>query len=215
MSDLAFVKLYSLSKLLNDSIDIVRVKLNFFYNFFSVMKVGMICYQTGRLPGQSTLAIIFKNVVDTFVCLLAYWIHGYAFAFGDRERIIGNKNFFTSGNVNFSHFFYNYARCAIVTTIVSGTITQRTEPIGYIMSSYMLAGFVYPIVSRFFWNQSGLFYMYLPVQDYAGNGVVFLVGGTAALIASFVTNVHVEYWRTLNINQGYSLPLTSGVRWKV
>ncbi|XP_041050356.1 putative ammonium transporter 1 [Carcharodon carcharias] len=142
-----------------------------------------------------------------FVSLLAYWIHGYAFAFGDQERIIGNKNFFTFGNVNFSHFFFNYARCAIVTTIVSGAITQRTEPIGYIISSYILAGFVYPIVSRSFWHQSGLFYINLPVEDYAGSGVVFLVGGTAALIASFVTNAHVARCVTPIINQGYSLPL--------
>ncbi|XP_078267345.1 uncharacterized protein LOC144599945 isoform X2 [Rhinoraja longicauda] len=74
------------------------------------------------------------------------------------------------------------------------------------MSSYMLAGFVYPIVSRFFWNESGLFYVRLPVQDYAGSGVVFLVGGTAALITSFVTNLHVEHWQTPN-NKGYSLPV--------
>ncbi|XP_067899166.1 putative ammonium transporter 1 [Heterodontus francisci] len=141
------------------------------------------------------------------VSLFAYWIHGYAFAFGDQERIIGNKNFFTFGNVNFSHFIFNYARCAIVTTIVSGAITQRTEPIGYIISSYILAGFVYPIVSRFFWHQSGLFYITLPVEDYAGSGVVFLVGGTAALITSFVTNARVVRWTTPIINQGYSLPL--------
>ncbi|XP_055498537.1 putative ammonium transporter 1 [Leucoraja erinacea] len=76
------------------------------------------------------------------------------------------------------------------------------------MSSYMLAGFVYPIVSRFFWNQSGLFYVRLPVQDYAGSGVVFLVGGTAALITSFVTNLHVEHWQTPKINKESSLPLT-------
>ncbi|XP_078267343.1 uncharacterized protein LOC144599945 isoform X1 [Rhinoraja longicauda] len=75
------------------------------------------------------------------------------------------------------------------------------------MSSYMLAGFVYPIVSRFFWNESGLFYVRLPVQDYAGSGVVFLVGGTAALITSFVTNLHVEHWQTPN-NKGYSLPVS-------
>ncbi|XP_038651158.1 putative ammonium transporter 1 isoform X2 [Scyliorhinus canicula] len=171
------------------------------------MKVGLTCYEVGRSPAPSTVAILFKNVVDTFVSLLAYWIHGYAFAFGDQERIIGNKNFFTFGNVNFSHFFFNYARCAIVTTIVSGAITQRTEPIGYVISSYILAGFVYPIVSRSFWHQSGLFYLILPVEDYAGSGVVFLVGGTAALIASVVTNAHVARSTTPITNQGYSLPL--------
>ncbi|XP_072447174.1 putative ammonium transporter 1 [Chiloscyllium punctatum] len=128
------------------------------------MKIGLTCYEVGRSPAQSTIAILFKNVVDTFVSLLAYWIHGYAFAFGDQERIIGSKNFFTFGNVNFSHFFFNYARCAIVTTIVSGAITQKTEPIGYIISSYILAGFVYPIVSRSFWHQSGLFNINLPVE---------------------------------------------------
>uniref|UniRef100_UPI00398F2608 putative ammonium transporter 1 n=1 Tax=Pristiophorus japonicus TaxID=55135 RepID=UPI00398F2608 len=173
----------------------------------AVMKVGLTCCEVGKSPAQSTVAIIFKNVVDTFVSLLAYWIHGYAFAFGDQERIIGNKNFFAFGNVNFSHFFFNYARCAIVTTIVSGAVTQRTEPIGYIISSYILAGFVYPIVSRFFWHQSGLFYVYFPVEDYAGSGVVFLVGGTAALIASCVTNAYIDRWTIPIINQGYSLPL--------
>ncbi|GCC33797.1 hypothetical protein chiPu_0012268 [Chiloscyllium punctatum] len=176
------------------------------------MKIGLTCYEVGRSPAQSTIAILFKNVVDTFVSLLAYWIHGYAFAFGDQERIIGSKNFFTFGNVNFSHFFFNYARCAIVTTIVSGAITQKTEPIGYIISSYILAGFVYPIVSRSFWHQSGLFNINLPVEKLKKeitetNGVVFLVGGTAALIASFVTNARAVRYTIPTINQSYSLPL--------
>ncbi|XP_059506492.1 putative ammonium transporter 1 [Stegostoma tigrinum] len=43
-------------------------------------------------------------------------------------------------------------------------------------------------------------------EDYAGSGVVFLVGGTAALIASCVTHAHVVRCTTPTINQSYSLP---------
>lgn len=49
-------------------------------------------------------------------------------------------------------------------------------------------------------------------KDYAGSGVVFLVGGTAALITSFVTNLHVEHWQTPKINKESSLPVSEYIK---
>ncbi|XP_058852825.1 putative ammonium transporter 1 isoform X3 [Acipenser ruthenus] len=130
-------------------------------------KFGFTFVELGKTSGSNTANIIFKNLADTFITLMAYWLHGYAFAFGEGSGFIGSKYFLTLGSPNLCHFFFNYARCAVATTVALGAVIERTEPIGYLISSYVFAGFVYPIASHWVWDVHGFFnplQSKLPVQ---------------------------------------------------
>ncbi|XP_033907553.2 putative ammonium transporter 1 isoform X2 [Acipenser ruthenus] len=175
-------------------------------------KFGFTFVELGKTSGSNTANIIFKNLADTFITLMAYWLHGYAFAFGEGSGFIGSKYFLTLGSPNLCHFFFNYARCAVATTVALGAVIERTEPIGYLISSYVFAGFVYPIASHWVWDVHGFFnplQSKLPVQDYGGSGVVFLVGGTVALVACYVIGARIDRWTPTFKQREHNLPLAA------
>lgn len=79
--------------------------------------------------------------------------------------------------------------------ITSGSIAERTQFVAYLIYSSFLTGFVYPVVSHWFWSGDGwasatrspgnlLFGS--GVIDFAGSGVVHMVGGIAGLWAALI-----------------------------
>ncbi|MGH0141904.1 UNVERIFIED_CONTAM: hypothetical protein FKN15_019947 [Acipenser sinensis] len=158
------------------------------------------------------IGYLISSYVFAVITLMAYWLHGYAFAFGEGSGFIGSKYFLTLGSPNLCHFFFNYARCAVATTVALGAVIERTEPIGYLISSYVFAGFVYPIASHWVWDVHGFFnplQSKLPVQDYGGSGVVFLVGGTVALVACYVIGARIDRWTPTFKQREHNLPLAA------
>ncbi|XP_030638915.1 ammonium transporter 1 member 3-like [Chanos chanos] len=129
------------------------------------------------------LSFSFPAPVVTFV---AFWLHGYAFAFGEHSNFIGTQFFLSLDNTDLVHFFFNYVRCAVATTVALGTASERTEPVGYLMSAYVFSGFVYPVACHWVWDQQGIFNpqsTLYPSHDYAGSGMIFVLGGTAAVVS--------------------------------
>ncbi|KAJ7008960.1 ammonium transporter 1 member 4 [Populus alba x Populus x berolinensis] len=81
-----------------------------------------------------------------------------------------------------------------VAGITSGSIAERTQFVAYLVYSSFLTGLVYPIVSHWFWSADGwasparaenlLFGS--GVIDFAGSGVVHLVGAVAGLWGALI-----------------------------
>nr|XP_014347773.1 PREDICTED: putative ammonium transporter 1 isoform X2 [Latimeria chalumnae] len=172
-------------------------------------KFGFALFAFGSTSVRSSANVLLLSLADTFISLIAYWMHGYAFAFGAHNIFIGTKYFVSLDGVRIAHFFFNYARCAVTTTLVSGAVVERIEPVGYLLSSYVLAGFVFPVISHLFWDSKGYFHIsgpFIPVQDYAGSGVVFVVGGTAALTACVIIGARTVYTGAPFRCQRHSVP---------
>lgn len=64
--------------------------------------------------------------------MLAFFLHGYAFAFGEHNAVIGTQFFLTLNKTNMVNFFFNYVRCAVATTLALGAANERTEPTSYL-----------------------------------------------------------------------------------
>ena len=84
---------------------------------------------------------------------LAFWATGFAFAYGGDDdgpkTFIGNTNFFLrNDDVQFEQWFFQFAFACALSSIVAGTIAERTKMTAYLLYSVVLAGFVYPVVSR-------------------------------------------------------------------
>ena len=144
--------------------------------------------------------ILLKNLMDACVGALWFWATGYAFAYGsanDGNWFIGNDLFFLSsgftGKDVYHSWFFQFAFAATAATIVSGAVAERCSMGAYAGYSAVLTGFVYPVVAHWVWSGDGWLSAFLHdpwldvgVIDFAGCGVVHMVGGAAAGIGAKV-----------------------------
>lgn len=164
--------------------------------FFMQAGFAMIC--AGAVRKKNVGNSMLKNLLDACGASIAYFSFGYAFAFGDGSnpnRFIGTTNFFLIGVDNYAFWMFEYAFSAASATIVAGTLAERCQMTAYLSYSLMLAGFVYPIVSHAIWSPHGFLTSNVAqpnklfgsgVVDFAGGGVVHLLGGCTALFATMI-----------------------------
>ncbi len=122
--------------------------------------------------------------------------------FGDGNGFVGLKGlFFLSGPDNspavgdayqgvyraiswtsvplLAKFFFQLVFCGTAATIVSGAVAERIKYVSFIIFSFLLSIFIYPIVGHWIWG--GGFLQQKGMLDFAGSTVVHSVGGWAAL----------------------------------
>ncbi|KAI5675015.1 hypothetical protein M9H77_05965 [Catharanthus roseus] len=192
----------------------VADSINTIYLLFSaylvfVMQLGFAMLCAGSVRAKNALNIMLTNVVDAVVGSISYFLFGFAFAFGDdggshsnSNPFIGTKFFalkdIPSENFDYSYFLYQWAFAIAVAGITSGSIAERTQFSAYLVFSFFLTGFVYPIVAHWVWSSSGWL---CPSSssllfgsgaiDFAGSGVVHLVGAIAGFWGSIIEGPRV------------------------
>jgi len=163
--------------------------------FFMQSGFAMLCAGSVRLKNvQNTML---KNLLDACGAALAFYLVGYALAFGGQENstattFIGTTNFASVGP-SASFWFFQYTFSATSVTIVAGTLAERCQMVAYLCYSILLAGFVYPVVAHSVWSNNGFLsissatpLLNIGSLDFAGSGVVHVTGGATALLATLV-----------------------------
>ncbi|KAK9082906.1 hypothetical protein Scep_029377 [Stephania cephalantha] len=159
------------------------------------MQLGFAMLCAGSVRAKNTMNIMLTNVLDAAAGGLFYYLFGFAFAFGAPSNGFIGRHFFglrdfPSPSFDYSYFLYQWAFAIAAAGITSGSIAERTQFVAYLIYSSFLTGFVYPVVSHWFWSADGwaspsrtsndlLFRS--GVIDFAGSGVVHMVGGVAGL----------------------------------
>ncbi|XP_031484239.1 ammonium transporter 1 member 1-like [Nymphaea colorata] len=168
------------------------------YLVFS-MQLGFAMLCAGSVRAKNTMNIMLTNVLDAAAGGLFYYLFGFAFAFGSPSNGFIGKHFFglkafPNPTYDYSNFLYQWAFAIAAAGITSGSIAERTQFVAYLIYSAFLTGFVYPVVSHWFWasdgwasafNTSNLLFG-TGVIDFAGSGVVHLVGGVAGLWGALI-----------------------------
>lgn len=170
-----------------------------------IMQLGFAMLCAGSVRAKNTMNIMLTNVLDAASGGISYYLIGFGFAFG---RSTGGKNngfighhFFglkdipnKDAGMDYSFFLFQWAFAIAAAGITSGSIAERTQFVAYLIYSSFLTGFVYPIVSHWLWSQDG----WLSATntgnllfgsgaiDFAGSGVVHMVGGIAGLWGAFI-----------------------------
>lgn len=69
-------------------------------------------------------------------------------------------------------------------TIVSGSLAERVNMYAYVFFALILTGFVYPVVVA--WTWGGGWLTELGYYDFAGSGIVHMVGGVAGVTGALI-----------------------------
>uniref|UniRef100_A0A7S3YJB5 Ammonium transporter n=1 Tax=Lotharella globosa TaxID=91324 RepID=A0A7S3YJB5_9EUKA len=173
------------------------------------MQAGFAMLEAGSVRKKNTNNILFKNLMDASIGAICFWLLGYSFAYGNGRYAYdnpGNDNkFIGSGNWALQNFnddtqyhswFFQWAFAGAAATIVSGSVAERCRLEGYFVYTIILTTFIYPIVVHWVWSGTGwlsAFYIgddgepFLKENgmiDFAGSGVVHMVGGFAGLMGA-------------------------------
>ena len=81
-------------------------------------------------------------------------------------------------------FSLQFVFAATAATIVSGAIAERCQFLAYFVYSMLITGWVYPPVSHWAWDTDGWLSQTGYFLDFAGSGVVHLLGANCALVGS-------------------------------
>ncbi|KAK3579883.1 hypothetical protein CHS0354_029245 [Potamilus streckersoni] len=188
------------------------------------MQSGFALLEAGSVRSKNVTNILIKNVCDSFISGVSYWLFGFAFAYGDGNQFIGHTYFaITDLPANrYGYFFFQFTFTATAATIVSGAMAERCEFMAYFIFSFIITGFIYPLVTHWTWWHNGFLVQGMDYggdigrigyQDFSGSGVVHTVGGMAAFVGAAIIGPRIgrfdpETGVAVHI-RGHSIPLST------
>ena len=151
------------------------------------MQAGFGLVEAGFAKAKNTVNIWSKNYLDFCIGGLAYFFFGYGIMYGtDIAGIIGSDGFLLLGEYydveKALAWFFQMVFAATATTIVSGAMSERTRITAYMAYSFLLSGIVYPLSGHWVWGGGWL--AGLGFHDFAGSGVVHMIGGFVGLVGA-------------------------------
>ncbi|KAL7525479.1 hypothetical protein ACHAWF_001382 [Thalassiosira exigua] len=151
-----------------------------------LMQAGFGLLEVGSIRAKNAQNVLLKNLLDGCAAALAYWAVGFGLALGEGGNPFwGQSYFFLIGYEDqLVYFFFFYVFAGTTATIVSGAVAERCRFRAYLIYTFVLTGFIYPVASHWIWSPDGFFHG--RVIDYAAGGAVHMVGGAAALSGAWV-----------------------------
>ncbi len=162
------------------------------------MNLGFASVEAGFARAKNTVNILSKNFIVFAISSLGFLLLGWGLMFGGDNPLIGTENLWILGNADLSayestlttsvpfwgKFFFQLVFCGTAATIVSGAVAERVKYISFIIFSFILTLFIYPVVGHWVWGGGWL--SNLGFLDFAGDTVVHSVGGWAALSGALI-----------------------------
>ncbi|MGH2578841.1 MAG: ammonium transporter, partial [Actinomycetota bacterium] len=158
------------------------------------MQAGFAFLEIGFSRAKNAGTVVAKILINFSIAALAWYVCGFAFAFGPGE-IIGDTGFFLQNFGNpaeafpvmglsdatvESKWFFQFVFCAVSLAIVWGTTLERIKFGVYVIYAVLFAALIYPIGAHWVFG-GGWLQANIGMQDFAGSTAVHLIGATGAL----------------------------------
>jgi ammonium transporter, Amt family len=213
------------------AIDTIWVVLTASLVFF--MNLGFALVESGFCRAKNTVNILSKNFIVFAISCLAFYVFGWGLMFGNGSGLIGLEGIFTLGGADnspatgdaymgayksiawtgvplYAKFFFQLVFAGTAATIVSGAVAERIKYLSFIVFSFLLVAFVYPITGHWIWGGGWL--ASAGMWDFAGSTVVHSVGGWAALAGVIVLGPRLgKYGADGTVHPIPAHSMTSGV----
>jgi Amt family ammonium transporter len=144
------------------------------------MQAGFALVEGGFTRSKNTVNVLTKNFMDFCIGGIAYFVFGYAIMYGTSiAGFIGSDGFLLLGDyydvTTSLSWFFQMVFAATAATIVSGAMAERTKITAYLAYSFLISAIIYPISGHWVWGGGWL--SQLGFHDFAGSGVVHMIGG--------------------------------------
>jgi ammonium transporter, Amt family len=152
-----------------------------------LMQLGFSFLEVGSVSIKNTSNILIKNQFDTFVGAIGFYLIGFAFMNNANGGVIGDGSFFFCMNLTreeFRRWIFQFSFCTTSATIVSGSLAERVFCDTYIIFSFLMAAFIFPVASSWLWGHGWLYD--LGFKDFAGAGMVHSLGGMGGLVGTMI-----------------------------
>jgi Amt family ammonium transporter len=195
-------------------LDTVWVLLAAFLVFFMQAGFGMV--EAGFIRAKNTTNILTKNFLDFCMASLGFFCFGYAIMFGTGNGFMGVTGWFLKGAESgadvplYAYWLFQAAFCGAAATIVAGGMAERMNFKAYLIYSFLISAFIYPIVGH--WGWGGGWLTDLGFADFAGSAIVHTTGGVAALVGTIILKPRTGKYRpdgSVRMIAGHNIPLAS------
>merc|ERR1719456_1579397 len=163
--------------------------------------------ETGSVRFKNAQNILCKNLMVVCVGFLCWYVLGFGLAFGTTAgKFMGTDRFVGAGfagTIAMREWFFQGAFCATAATIVSGSMAERTKLQGFAIFTVLLTAFLYPVVVHWGWSGQGILndgegsIVGPGYNDFAGSGIVHMVGGVAAAAGAWVVGPRNGRWNPM------------------
>src|SRR6266576_422124 len=185
------------------------------------MQAGFAIVETGLCRAKNANHTMMMNFMVYGVGMLAYWLIGFAIQmggvgavanlggtpplnseftitlFGKAFGLWGQNGYFLMHHGTYDVavmvlFLFQMVFMDTTTTIVTGSCCERWKYAAFIISSFLMGAFTYPIFANWAWgggwlaNLGANFNLGKGYCDFAGSGVVHSVGGLTALAVAMI-----------------------------
>jgi Amt family ammonium transporter len=185
------------------------------------MQAGFAIVETGLCRAKNANHTMMMNFAVYSVGLLAYWLIGFSIQmggvggvanlggvptlnseyavtlFGKAMGVFGQNGFFLTHSGTYDVgvmvvFLFQMVFMDTALTIVTGSAAERWKFAAFVVSSFLMGAFTYPLFANWAWGGGWLatlgsnFGLGKGYCDFAGSGVVHAVGGLSALALSMM-----------------------------
>jgi len=212
------------------ALDTIWVVLTGSLVFFMNLGFGLV--ESGFCRAKNTVNILSKNFTVFAISCLAFYVLGWGLMFGNGSGFLGFEGLLTLGGSDnspatgdayqgaykaiawtgiplYAKFFFQLVFAGTAATIVSGAVAERIKYLSFILFSFLLVAFVYPVTGHWIWGGGWL--AGAGFWDFAGSTVVHSVGGWAALAGVIVLGPRIGKFGA--DGKAYAIPghsMTSG-----
>jgi Amt family ammonium transporter len=162
------------------------------------MNAGFALVESGFCRVKCCVNVLAKNYTVFAISTVAFYLIGFGLMFGNGNAFLGLTGFaplLKGATDSFSaldwtvvpiaaKFFFQLVFAGTAATIVSGAVAERIRFPAFLVFSFLLVAFLYPVTGHWAWG--GGFLSSLGFHDFAGSTVVHSVGGWAALTGAII-----------------------------
>ena len=172
------------------------------------MQAGFAFLGAGLIRAKNTVNYMTKSFLDFCIASLGFWAFGYALMFGGGAAagIIGLEGFFLANfeDGDLVNWFFQMVFAGTAATIIAGAMAERTKINAYFAYSFIVGALIYPIYGHWAWSDFG-WLAGMGFADYAGSGVVHMIGGFLALAGAMVVGPRKGWEQGITI-RGHNVP---------